>query len=125
MNLITRYKKVVLSAMVVAAISIGGQMIAACSPCAAAAAARKSVAEAIAAALAAGKPAARELELDLSVSEDLSRAPREPIADECNTCDTCDTCEAICSSPENCDCAGILNFIACQVQRQGRDARKC
>jgi hypothetical protein len=184
MKIITRYKKTALSVMMLFGMSMNATEAAKCSPCQAAAAARRSAQDAaIAASLLAGKPISREMELDkdmvqacceycaqpgsfgcqgensarcnvcqqgllkksiqealaalvaaasvakrmeldTSAPEKTARAPREAIVDPCNPCDTCDQAEVVCPV-EQTDCCGLVNFIACQVQQQGRDARKC
>jgi len=63
-TLITRYKKIILSTLVVVAMSLNTLAFAGCSACQAAAAARKSKQEALAAALATGKSVSHEMELD-------------------------------------------------------------
>jgi len=85
--IITQYKKAIVLAIVVVAVSISSAAFAKCGPCAAAAAIRQSIKDAHAALLAAGKPVSREMEMELDlISEDASRAPREELADPCNIC---------------------------------------
>ena len=70
--IITQYKKAILLALVVVAGSVNSAVFAAkCGPCAAAAAVRQSIKDAHAAAIAAGKPASREMELDMFDTDDM------------------------------------------------------
>jgi hypothetical protein len=186
--IITQYKKVVLVAVAAIAMGLNGADIEKCKPCAAAAAARLSAQAAHAAALAAGKPVSREMELDtlnpaatqfvqaccefcaevgsfgcqgenasrcavcqagmqkLSIAEaaaalaaanaivnkrkeldDLSRAPREELADPCGPCDGDSDCGInVCDL--NCKLQAIFNCCVNtnqQVRCQGVLAEKC
>jgi hypothetical protein len=125
--IITRYKKTVLSTMMLVGMSINGAEAAKCSPCQAAAAARLSARDAAAVALSIAATVAKSMELDLSDSQN-ARAPREELP-LCNMCPP---------NPKNSCCLinqqlqGLINSqaLCCAVineklDRQEKEAEKC
>jgi|GEM_PF-2357242 len=101
-TIIARYRNVIVSLMVLIAVSLNSQEPKACKPCAAAAAARLSAAAAAAASLATGKPTSREMELD---SIDL----RNTVVEAC--------CE-YCAMPNSLGCQGP-NSVRCNTCQAG------
>lgn len=100
------FKKTILSALVVIAMSLNSLAFAGCSACQAAAAARKSKQEALAAALAAGKSVSREMELDAV-----------DFADKCVIEACCDYCKTY---GVNCDGEYSGRCNACQAAKKSQ-----
>lgn len=122
--IITQYKKIGLLAIAAIAMNINVAVLADCSPCAVAAAAR-SAAAAQAALIVAGKQIAREAEVDELPSTDSSRAPHGQLYNPYSECE-------LESSFNSCDLNSKLQtlFNCCvatnqQVRCQGEDAEKC
>lgn len=127
--LMTRYKKIVLSAMMLMGMSINGTEPAKCSPCQAAAAARQSARDAVAATLAAATAIAKRMELD--TSDTRGRAPREELTcAECNACIPELDLVTLCTINQQLQALIDSEAICCatvnaKLDNQGREAGRC
>ena len=120
--IITQYKKIVLLAVAVVAMTISSAVFAVCGPCAANAAIKQSIKDVQAALIAAGKTASLETELDEVV---IARAPREALEED--PCFVCQAPEGV-ACDLNCKLQTIYNCCVNtnqQVRCQAREAKKC